>query len=115
MDFETKKQRALKLLAKTGMWKSTYAPPYVNLLWRFNFRCRPPHFVPFYMTFLNFSLYFGVLWGGIMWFLQWRNDGDTAGSILLKIVSAGITFGLIMTVYYALSRWYYRLPAWKDL
>ncbi|MNC25284.1 hypothetical protein D3C75_733660 [compost metagenome] len=64
MDFETKKQRALKLLAKTGMWKSTYAPPYVNLLWRFNFRCRPPHFVPFYMTFLNFSLYFGVLWGG---------------------------------------------------
>ncbi|AYN28311.1 hypothetical protein D8682_15800 [Buttiauxella sp. 3AFRM03] len=68
MDFEAKKQRALNLLAKTGMWKSTYAPLYVNLLWRFNFRCRPPHFVPFYMTFLNFSLYFGVLWGELCGF-----------------------------------------------
>ena len=88
---------------------------HVNLLWRFNFKCRPPHFVPFYIVFLNFSLYFGVLWGGIMWFVQWRNDGDSAEAMLLKILSAGVTFGLIMTVYYAFSRWFYRLPAWEDV
>lgn len=113
--FEARKQRALNLLAQTGIWKSNYAPPYVKLLWRFHFRCRPPHFVPFYTVFLNMSLFFSISWGGVMWFLQWRYDPYGVEEMLLQMLLAGAMYGFMMATYYAFGRWYYKLPAWEDV
>ena len=34
MSARTKREAALKLLASTGMWRSSYVPPLLRLLWR---------------------------------------------------------------------------------
>ncbi|WP_435928481.1 DUF6404 family protein [Dryocola sp. BD613] len=115
MDFEAKKQRALFLLAQTGIWKSNYAPPFVRLLWRFRFNCPPPHFLPYYVVFLDYAFYFGLAWGAIMWLLQWHTGSTDLMMALLQMLSAGVLFGFFMAGYYAFGRRYYRLPKWKDV
>ena len=34
MSFDTQREQALAILARTGIWPSNYAPPALHLLWR---------------------------------------------------------------------------------
>mgnify|MGYP000013945724 CR=1 FL=1 len=116
MNSTAKREVALKLLEATGIWKSSYAPPGVRLLWRLGFDCPPPHLARFWSVFLVCALYFGIFMGLFMVAMStFSGTNVPSSSTLLGASLAGICFGLFMATYYAMGRRKYRLPLWKDL
>ncbi|MBW8879911.1 MAG: hypothetical protein JF615_00410 [Asticcacaulis sp.] len=121
-DFQAKKQTALDVLAATGIWRSNYAPPLSQLMWRLGVQVRPPHFNGFLANFLTMGLYFGIAMGAAFYFLQpviADFDGVPSSSpVTLAVLSgaiAGAVFGLAMASYYAYGAAKFRLPAWNAL
>lgn len=115
MSFELKRSQALDALCKTGIWRSNYEPPIIRLLWRLGFKVPPPHFAPFLAVVLFMGIFFGVCWGGVMWFALWSHSGI---SVMLAVKSsgfAGLAFGILMALYYAYGRVKYKLPSWSSL
>ena len=109
MTFQSRQAHALDLLKATGMWRSNYEPPIVRLLWKIGAEIPPPHFLPFWKVTVFGGLWFGGVWGAIMWLtsgMPWPAALTTAGV-------AGIGFGLAMATYYAYGRRKRRLPDWK--
>lgn len=115
MEIEAKRQRALDMLTQTGMWKSNYLPPYTRWLWRAGLNIPPPHFCSLWALFSGHAIQFGVTWGILMWLFVWRVQGDSLESVVVRSGCAGLMYGLTMTGYYALGRWRYKLPRWKDV
>lgn len=113
--FDARKACALALLEASGIRKSNYQPPLLQLLWRCGLQVPPPHFASFAGTTLACGGFFAVTWGLLMWGLMWHDSGmpwwGAAGGALV----AGTIFGLTMASYYALGRRRHRLPAWETL
>jgi len=55
MSFDTQREQALAILARTGIWPSNYAPPALHLLWRLGLAIPPPHFARFWPTALRWA------------------------------------------------------------
>ena len=106
---------ALQLLAKTGIWRSSYEPPLLRLLWRLGVNAPPPHFANFGSTALFMGAGFGVLWGGLMWVISWSRTGVPSSTAALSSTFAGALFGLSMASYYAYGRRKHKLPTWREL
>lgn len=115
MDTDTRRARALALLKDTGMWRSSYEPPYLRALWRLGFDVRPPHFLPFYQVAIIAMAWFTVVWGTTMWLLVWARIGLPGKSALAISCGAGLFFGLSLAAYYAHGRRKYKLPTWSTL
>jgi len=114
MRFEQKLAAALALLASTGIWRSSYAPPICRLLWRVGVRVPPPHFIGFTPNFLFAGSYFGVIWGLLMWFALWSRSGMSPGLAVGASVFAGLFFGLYMAGYYRYGAHKHGIPLWRD-
>lgn len=114
-DFIARRDRALRLLEKTGMAKSSYCPAWLGLAWRCGLRWRPPHFAGFLPTALANGFYFAVVWGTIMWVFSWRAERMPLSQVLLFAAMAGALFGLGMATAYAQARRKHRLPTWQGL
>lgn len=115
MSNNSRRSKALTILADTGMSRSSYAPPYLRLLWRLGIDIAPPHFMPCWRTFLITGIWFGFSWGAIMSVLFWnqhRLPGQLAAGVS---VGAGLFFGLSMAAYYAYGRRKYQLPDWNSI
>lgn len=112
MRFKQKLTAALSLLASTGMWRSNYAPPLHRLLWRFGARLAPPHFLSFTANFVSAGVWFGVVWGLLMWFTVWSHKSPDAAFV--AALFAGVFFGLCMAAYYRYCARKYGIPLWKD-
>lgn len=106
---------ALEILAKTGMWRSSYEPPLLRLLWRLGLDVPPPHFAGFMSTAVVLGTSFAVAWGVPMWLLVWPQTGMSFGSMVVTAASAGAIFGLIMAGYYAYGKRKHGLPSWREL
>jgi hypothetical protein len=110
-----KREHALQLLSRTGIWPSNYAPPALHLLWKMGLDLPPPHLarparlVPF------LGLLFGLIWGIGMWFILWRDIGMSVVIAVVSAVVAGLLFGAIMAGYYAYGRRRHQLPYWDEL
>jgi hypothetical protein len=115
MDTHPKRTAALELLATTGIWRSTYEPSYVRLLWRLGIDARPPHFASFWRNALGAGLYFAVVWGLVMWLVVWQRLNMSAVEAVLASATAGLFFGLAMGGYYAYGRRKHGLPSWEEL
>jgi hypothetical protein len=63
MSSNPKREAAIKILASTGIWRSSYAPPLLRLLWRLGFDAPPPHFVSFSAIALFSGSYFAITLG----------------------------------------------------
>lgn len=114
-DYERKFDAAMAELATTTMWPSNYAPPLLKTQRRFGWLVRPPHYASVSRIIIGYGLWFGPLWGIVMWFLQWRAQGF---SVLLAIgfaAFAGALFGALMSAYYMHARRKYGLSKWEDL
>ncbi|MFZ6656778.1 DUF6404 family protein [Undibacterium sp. TJN19] len=114
MDTTKKRQAALDLLAKTGMWRSNYAPPFFTILWRFDVDVPPPHFAPFWQNAMTMGFFFGLLWGAGMWFGLWSKLNKPVAEMMLAAAIAGVCFGVTMACYYAHGKRKYQLPSWKE-
>lgn len=112
MDFEEKKERAIAIMESKKMWRSNYAPPLLRMLWKFGVRIPPLPFVPFWKIFLLMGLFFGPVWGLIMWFFTWRCMGMPVIVAIVMSALAGIIFGILMAVYHRWRKKVNNLPDW---
>jgi hypothetical protein len=113
MSFQNKLEAAQKELNEANIWKSNYNPPIVVLLRKLGFNIRPFHYCSFKSNFITASLWFGIIWGIIMWFTSWKNDHMPIQIAIFTSLLAGVVFGLFMALYYKrsakknnLSNWY---------
>lgn len=115
MDPYDQLEEALSLLRETGMMRSSYAPPFHRLCWRWGLPVRPPQFAPFYLNVLNNAVWFAPLWGAIMWFLVWSGQGHPLWLMAGASVLAGLLFGVLMAIFYNESARKNRLPSWEEI
>lgn len=115
MKTNPRREAALKALASTGMYRSNYEPPFLRLMWRLGFIVPPPHFAPFWFNAISSGIYFGIVWGVLMWFMSWSRQDMGLADALIAAASAGVLFGASMAVYYAHGKRKYSLPSWNDL
>lgn len=97
-NFNRKKQRALKIMAEKGMWRSNYAPPLHRLLWKLGVNMPPPPFTSFWTNVLLFGSSFGLTWGIFMWFSVWQAQCASLITVLISAALAGLFFALISVV-----------------
>jgi hypothetical protein len=114
MSFEQKLAAALRLLRSTGIWRSSYAPPLLRLLWKLGVRVPPPHFLRFAESFLLMGTFFGGFWGLLMWILLWSRQGASFAFAFLASAFAGGAFGFLMASYYRYGRYRHQIPLWRD-
>jgi hypothetical protein len=115
MKTNQKRQAALRLLAATGIWPSSYAPPLIRLLWRFGLDLPPPHFGSFWSNAAFMGTFFAIVWGAFMWLVLWSGQ-DLPWPFALAVAGAeGIMFGFAMASYYAYGKPKHNLPSWKEL
>jgi len=111
---ELKRLAALKLMEKTGIMRSNYAPPYLRLFWRMGFDVPPPHFAPFWQNALFAGIFYAVGWGASMYFFTWSKSAMSATAMLNSAGIAGILFGLALASYYAHGKRKHGLPSWRE-
>jgi hypothetical protein len=110
MDVNLKRSAALELLAETGMWPISYAPPLFRLLWRLGIDVPPPHFAGFWANFVLSGSLFGVAMGLYQWFF---NTPRSLTLALVATVFCGVFFGLSMAVRYRNGARKYNIPSWQ--
>ena len=115
MKANARRQAALDLLSRTGIWPSNYAPPALHMLWALGLNIPPPHFASFAGSALFTGGVFGVIYGLLMWSVQWSPHGMSVSMAVTLSAVAGILFGLCMASYYAYGRRKHNLPAWDQL
>ena len=115
MSNNTRRTKALAILADTGMWRSNYEPPYLRLLWRLGVDAAPPHFVPFWRTLPLAGIWFGSFWGAFMSLFVWSQQGFPVALAVVLTAGVGLFFGLSMAGYYAYGRRKYHLPKWNSI
>jgi hypothetical protein len=67
----------LDQLARTKIWRSSYAPPIYKLMWRMGIDVMPPHYQSMTFNAIFSGLWFGPAWGICMWFLSWGPNGES--------------------------------------
>lgn len=109
-----KRDAALAIMAKTGILKSNYYPPIVDLLWRMGIAMPLPHFVSFGRAALVSGSFFGTAWGVLMSLTVWAGNFRPAAAVLVSL-AAGTAFGVSLAGYYAYGRRKHKLPLWHEL
>ena len=115
MNFEERRDVALALLEKTEIWRSSYKPPVLQLLWRFGFDVPPPHFASFFANFTIGGVCFGTVWGFFMWVALWSRQGLPLSGAAFAALIAGLLFGFAMAAYFRYSAQKHGLPKWSDI
>ncbi|MEP5728973.1 MAG: DUF6404 family protein [Sulfitobacter sp.] len=114
-DYSRKYDAALTELNQTDMWPSNFAPPMLKVQKRLGFSARPPHYASFFSTMIGYAIWFGAVWGVLMWFISWRGQDFTIVAAAGAASLAGVVFGIVMATYYARGRRKYGLSRWEDL
>lgn len=115
MAFEDKKKKAIALMEDKKMWRSNYAPPILRLFWKMGGKMPPPPFAPFWLNTLFFAVWFGPLWGIVMWFSRWKNQDFSVLLAVFTALFAGLLFGLFMALIHSWRKRANKLPDWKSL
>ena len=114
MNFDDKVTAANALLAAKGIPHQLYAPTLVKLLRRLGLKVPPPHFAGFFGTFFVTAVFFGVLWGVIMWFAWWSEHGTPAITAIGISAAIGAVLGVIFAGYYRTSASKHGIPSWDQ-
>jgi hypothetical protein len=99
---------------KKGISKSSYAPPFYRLLWKFGFKAVPPIFYSFKKIWITQGSFFTVGWGILMYFFSWRNENMSLFAMIISACFAGLLFGLIMATFIRRQSKKYNLPSWIE-
>lgn len=114
-DYEQRFAAAEAELAAAGVWASNGNPPLTRIMRRLGFKPRPPHYDSTTKIIVGFALWFGPIWGIMMWLAGWRDSGMSIGMAAISALVAGALFGAFMAIYYAHGRRKYCLSSWYDL
>ena len=106
---------ALRLLETKGMRRWRYNFSIYPLLWLLNIPIRPPIFSSFVFNCVFMTIFFGTMWGTIMWFLFWNRQGMTVATAILLAAAAGIVFGVVTAFQMRRKARKLGLPAWQEL
>ena len=115
MDFEEQRRRANAVLDRKGISRAAAEPPYGLLFRALGLKVRPLPFESFWRIVFYWSAQFAPIWGTVMWFWQWREDGTSLAVAVLAALLTGLGSGLAMACYVAWSRKKYQLPTWESL
>jgi RsiW-degrading membrane proteinase PrsW (M82 family) len=115
MSFQDKLEAAQKELGETKIWKSNRNPPISVLLRKLGLKIRPFHYNSFTVNFLITSIWFGCIWGVLMWFTTWKSQNMPIQIALITSISGGLLFGLLMAFYYKRSAKKHSLSEWQKL
>ncbi|MCP1436887.1 hypothetical protein J3D56_000323 [Erwinia persicina] len=113
--FDGKKRRAFAMMRAKGMWHSTYAPPCHRLLWNLGFEVAPPPLSPFMTNLFSFTIVYTPFWGIVMWFVFWKAQYVDLLSASITILSAGLLFSLVMSVFQLWRKKANHLPEWEQI
>jgi hypothetical protein len=114
MTHRQKVNHLVRDLGKRGVGGFTVAPPLFRLMWLLGLEVPPPLFLGFFTLTLLTGGFFGVLWGVVMWLIQWQSGRIPVEVAVLTAAGTGLLFGLTMAAY---LRWKARqlgLPSWED-
>lgn len=114
MNFDEKVTAANALLAAKGIPPQLYAPTLVKLLRRLGLKIPPPHFTGFLGTFLVTAIFFGAVWGVIMWFAWYSSRGTPPVTVIGISAAVGVAIGLIFAVCYRISARKHNVPPWDQ-
>lgn len=115
LNFERKKNRAIAIMKKKGMWPSLYAPPCHIFLWKMGCNVAPPPFAPFWTNFICITGVNTTFWGLVMWIVFWKGQQEHLFSATVTIVIVGTIAGMFMS---ALEAWRGKanhLPSWEEI
>ncbi|MCF4098002.1 DUF6404 family protein [Maritalea sp. P4.10X] len=76
---------------------------------------RPPHYSKPLNAFVLNGLYFGVIWGVLMWFLFWSHSNVPPLLAMGSSILVGLLFGGFMNLYYRVSAHKHNLTPWDEL
>lgn len=110
--FERKKNRAIAIMMRKGMWRSTYAPPCHVFLWKLGVRIPPPPFSRFWTNFICFAGIYTPFWGVVMWFVLWKDRGTGLVHAFVAALTIGLLFGIMMAGIQRLLKMAHHLPDW---
>ncbi|WP_320752015.1 DUF6404 family protein [Enterobacter roggenkampii] len=113
--FEEKLEKSLSLMKERNMWELNYAPPLYKRLWKKGYQIPPPPFASVWLNTLIFGMYFSIVWGGLLLALLLLLDIFEVKIFLMYSFSAGILFGMSMSIYHLWRRVVNQLPEWDDL
>lgn len=114
-DFDRRHAAALTEMAVAGMKASQANPLGARLLAKAGFRTIPAPYRSFQSNTLFMGLYFGVLWGVLMYFWIWRGQNMTVQHAVAAAAVAGLLFGLGMAAVANWQRKRWHLSRWQDL
>lgn len=114
-DYARKYQAAIAELEATEMWPSNYAPPAHRIQRWLGWKVRPPHYGQVWVVAASYAVWFGPIWGLMMWFAAWQANGMSVLAAVGWAGFAGVSFGIVMTVSTAWGRRKWKLSAWEDL
>ena len=101
-------------MRKRGVGAYTSAPPFYRLLWALGAAVPPPHFQSFTSLATTMGSVWAVIFGAVMYFMQWRTGGMSIARVCGLALMSGVIFGLIMAGYYRSSARRWNLPRWED-
>lgn len=115
MSFQEKTKKAQAELQASSIWRSNALPPLYRLVLSFGFEVKPPHYSSFLFNLLSSLVWFGLVWGGIMWMVNWGPKDYALQQVMFQWISSSLLFGLILSLYYRSSAKKHKLRKWEDL
>jgi hypothetical protein len=114
MSFEHRLFAAHQELASKGVKEINYNPPLCQLLRKFGWQLKPPHYERFMVNLIVMGLPVGIIGGLLMWFFG-REHEVSLGYALRQTSVVAIGVGLLMAVAFQIRRRQLKLTPWEAL
>ena len=115
MSFQDKLKSAHKEMDEAGIKKSNYNSPILVLFRKLGLNIKPLQYYSFSQSFLITAVWFGIVWGLLMWFTTWQSSNMSGRLALAASICAGVLFGLFMAFYYQRCSKKHNLSKWEQL
>lgn len=106
---------ALAVLAKTDLWRYSYAPPLHRLLWRAGIQVPPPHLATIVSNVCLFSPWLCIVWGTFTWYAFFSSSGVPLIFFVVVALFTGVACGFGLAILYQESSRKRGLPVWADI
>ena len=114
-EYARKHAAAIAELEATDIWRSSYMPPIYHLYRKLGVKARPPHYARFGVNAVGQGVFFGLIWGVLMWFTQWQDLELSALGTICATVLVGVLFGCAMAFAFGRVARKWKLTDWDDL
>ena len=114
MSYPPKINAALALLAGTGMWRHSYAPPLHRVLWRAGIPVPPPHLASVTLNTVFFATRFGLVCSIVIGILNWFGQDMSGHATVGMIIFFSALYGVCIALCYRQVARKYSLPRWSS-